>query len=304
MDGMVLAHPDVWVKFRGERNSAALMKKSRNPDAFGIIISGGAANGPLFPGYVWEGLADAAVVGGPYGAPNAYTIYETGKHLGQEHGVLLLYNNFAGDYLNNDMAQELLELDGIAVESVIATDDIASAVGEPRDARSGRTGIALLIKLAGACAAQGYTLRDTAALLRRANARLGTLSLQVDFSNNEVTFGKGFSGEPEILAEQGISLHVAVERPMELLLEELSPQRGEKLFLLINRMRNASYSDSFRVAKAAYEVLARSRQVMCTRVANFSNIVDAYGYDFVILCADETLQHLLDGTVSTDCFMI
>jgi hypothetical protein len=69
-------------------------------------------------------------------------------------------------------------------------------------------------------------------------------------------------------------------------------------------MRNASYSDSFRVAKAAYEVLARSRQVMCTRVANFSNIVDAYGYDFVILCADETLQHLLDGTVSTDCFMI
>jgi dihydroxyacetone kinase-like protein len=138
MDGMVLAHPDVWVKFRGERNSAALMKKSRNPDAFGIIISGGAANGPLFPGYVWEGLADAAVVGGPYGAPNAYTIYETGKHLGQEHGVLLLYNNFAGDYLNNDMAQELLELDGIAVESVIAPDDIASAVVDPRDARSGR----------------------------------------------------------------------------------------------------------------------------------------------------------------------
>ena len=27
MDGMVLANPERWVKFRGERNSAALMKK-------------------------------------------------------------------------------------------------------------------------------------------------------------------------------------------------------------------------------------------------------------------------------------
>ena len=300
----MLSNPDIWVKFRGERNSAALMKKDLNPDTFGIIISGGAANGPLFPGYVWEGLADAAVVGGPYGAPNAYTIYETGKQLDNGHGVLLLYNNFAGDYLNNDMAQELLELDGIAVESVVATDDIASAVGEARSARSGRAGIALLIKLAGACAARGMSLSDTASLLRRANGRLGTLSVQVDLCTGEVTFGKGFSGEPEILAEQGIGMQSMVERTMELLLGELMPQRGEKLFLLINRMRNASYSDSFRIAKMAHEVLERTRQVMRTRVANYSNIIDVYGYDFVILCADETMQGLLAGTVKTDCFMI
>jgi dihydroxyacetone kinase-like protein len=304
MDGMVLAHPERWVKFRGETNCAVLMKKTRRADTFGIVISGGAANGPLFPGYVWDGLADAAVVGGPYGAPNAYAIYETARHLGQTHGVLLLYNNFAGDFLNNDMAQELLTMDGIAVESVIATDDIASAVGEARCARSGCAGIALLIKLAGACADSGMTLTDTAALLRAANERLGTLSVHVSPDTKEVTFGKGFSGEPELFAQTGITLRMAVERAMALLLDELKPAAEEKLFLLVNRMRCTSYSDSYKAARIAHEVLSRTRQVLRTRVANYSNIIDVYGFDFVVLCADERLQGLLAGDVNTECFML
>ena len=79
LTGMEMAYPERWKKLIGEKNSAALIR--RRP-AFGrpvVIISGGAANGPLFPGYVGEGLADAAVVGGAYSAPNAYAIYETGK---------------------------------------------------------------------------------------------------------------------------------------------------------------------------------------------------------------------------------
>ncbi|MEA4899868.1 MAG: dihydroxyacetone kinase subunit DhaK [Eubacteriales bacterium] len=304
MDGMVLTNPNIWVKFRGECNCAVLMKRQPNPGAFGIIISGGAANGPLFPGYVWDGLADAAVVGGPYGAPNAYAIYETGKYLGGKNGVLLLYNNFAGDFLNNDMAEELLALDGIAVQSVVSTDDIASAVGEPRCARSGCAGIALLIKLAGACAGRGMPVADAAALLRAANERLGTLSVQVDFDRDEVTFGKGFSGEPGLSTEKGITMRKAVERAMDLLLCDLAPRGDEELFVLINRMRNASYADSYRVAGLASEILARTHAVMRTRVANYSNITDVYGYDFAILCADGAMRGLLAGTVNTDSFML
>ena len=304
MDGMVLANPHIWEKFRGECNCAALMKRQPNPDAFGIVISGGAANGPLFPGYVWDGLADAAVVGGPYGAPNAYAIYETGRQLGGNHGVMLLYNNFAGDYLNNDMAAELLAMDGIAVECVVCTDDIGSAVGEARRARSGCSGIALLIKLAGACARRGMPLAEAAALMRGANDRLGTLSVQVDLGGGEVAFGKGFSGEPGLFAEKGLTLPAAVERAMALLLEDRAPRPGEKLFLLINRMRNASYSDSFRAAKLAHEILCRTYEVMGMRVANYSNILDVYGYDFAILCADDALQGLLTGAVHTDSFML
>ena len=160
--GMGLAMPDRWEPLIGVRNAGAIVRKGFDPTRFAIIISGGGGNGPLFPGYVGEGLADAAVIGAPFAAPNAYTIYETGKALRPEKGVLLLYNNFAGDFLNNDMAAEFLQMDGIPVESVISNDDIASAVGEERSARGGRCGIAFLIKMAANCAKRDMSLQDTA----------------------------------------------------------------------------------------------------------------------------------------------
>lgn len=302
--GMELAYPERWRKFSGDRNSAVLVKRQATPDRFAVIISGGAANGPLFPGYVAEGLADAAVVGAPYAAPNAYAIYEVGKALGRQKGVLLLYNNFAGDYLNNDMAQELLEMDGIAVESVLLTDDVGTALGEARSRRGGRCGIALLTKLAGACAQRGWSLKDTAALLRRAGERVATLSVMVDFQKREVTFGGGFSGEPGFLTMADVSMKSVASQAMTLLAEDLKPRAGEALFLLVNRMRNASYADSFRIAKLAHDALAERFEVFKTRVANYSNIIDVYGFDFCVLCADSQIADLVGQDVYTDSFIL
>ena len=84
--GMGLAMPDRWEPLIGVRNAGAIVRKGFDPTRFAIIISGGGGNGPLFPGYVGEGLADAAVIGAPFAAPNAYTIYETGKALRPEKG--------------------------------------------------------------------------------------------------------------------------------------------------------------------------------------------------------------------------
>ncbi|MEG2234155.1 MAG: dihydroxyacetone kinase subunit DhaK [Oscillospiraceae bacterium] len=301
---MEMSYPERWKKFSGDSNSAALVKKNCTPDQIAVIISGGAANGPLFPGYVTDGLADAAVVGAPYAAPNAYAIYEVGRSIGKEKGVLLLYNNFAGDYLNNDMAQELLEMDGIQVESVVLTDDIASALGEARSCRSGRCGITLLTKIAGSCASKGWSLKDTASLLRKANGRVSTLSILVDFEKREVTYGNGFSGEPGLMTVSDISMKSVAVKAMKILTEDLKPQKGEKLFLLVNRMRNASYSDSFRITKFACEYLSLHYDIMRTRVANYSNIIDVYGFDFCILCADEELAAHLGDTIYTDSFII
>lgn len=302
--GMALVHPERWQVLSGDENSAALIKRHPTLDRLAVIISGGGANGPLFPAYVADGLADGAVVGAPYAAPNAYAIYETGRYLGRERGVLLLYNNFAGDYLNNDMAQELLEMDSIAVESAVSTDDIASAIGEPRSCRSGRTGIALLIKLAGACARTGRSLADTAALVRRANERLGTLSVFTDQEQKQVTFGGGFSGEPGMLTMPVTTMEAAARRAAELLMDDLRPQAGERCILLVNRMRLTSYGDGYRMAKYAVEALSERCPVLRARVAGFSNIVDVYGFELSALCADQELADLLSEDIYTDNFVL
>ena len=66
--GMELAYPQRWRRFRGEAHSATLMKRTLTPDRVAVIISGGGSDGPLLPGFVGEGLADACVVGAPYSA--------------------------------------------------------------------------------------------------------------------------------------------------------------------------------------------------------------------------------------------
>ena len=304
LTGMEMAYPERWKKLIGEKNSAALIR--RRP-AFGrpvVIISGGAANGPLFPGYVGEGLADAAVVGGAYSAPNAYAIYETGKYIDSGHGVLLLYNNFAGDYLNNDMAEELLAMDGIPVESVWTTDDIASALGEEKSARSGRTGIALMIKLAGSCLSEGYKLHQAAELLRKANERTATLSMRVDFSDRKVYYGEGFSGEPGYMTAPCTEMISLARQETEMICDDLKPNRGERLTLLVNRMRMTSYSDSFMMTRRVLEVLSREYNVIKTRTANYSNIIDIYGFDITVMKTDAEMEHHLRNDIATDSFMI
>ena len=302
--GMERALPVQWKKDYTQKNAGVLVKRNPTPDRFQVIISGGAGNGPLFPGYVAEGLADAASVGGTYSAPNAYAIYEVASRLGAEKGVLLLYNNFAGDFLNNDMAQELLEQDGIRVETVISNDDIATALGEPRENRGGRAGIALLIKLAGAYSKEGMDLSEAAEKLRYANTRLGTLTVQMDPEKGEVYYGPGFSGEPPIRTETHMSMEKAAEEAAQMLLEELKPTENETLFLLVNRLRLSSYADSYIMANLMVKALEKHHTVAQLRVAPFSNITDKYGYDFSILCMDPETAQRMDSYICSDCFII
>ena len=280
------------------------MKQTPTPEHFAVIVSGGAGNGPLFPGYVGEGLADAAAIGGPFSAPNAYALYEAGKLLGRENGVLLLYNNFAGDYLNNDMAKELLEMEGLHVESVVSNDDIASALQEPRENRSGRSGIALLIKLAGAYAKAGLELSQAAELLRYANTRLGTLSLHINETQTQISYGAGFSGEPPMRVETHMNMEHAAQEAAEMLLKDLAPREDETLFLLVNRLRLTSYADGYIMANLMAKALSRAKTVEHLRVAPFSNIMDVYGFDFSILCMNQDTAHYMDSVILSDCFAI
>ena len=180
-------------------------------------------------------------------------------------------------------------MDGIPVESVWTTDDIASALGEEKSARSGRTGIALMIKLAGSCLSEGYTLHQAAELLRKANECTATLSMRVDFSDRKVYYGEGFSGEPGYMTAPCTDM------------SSLARQATE---MLVNRMRMTSYSDSFMMTRRVLEVLSREYNVIKTRTANYSNIIDIYGFDITVMKTDAEMEHHLRNDIATDSFMI
>ncbi|NLV57640.1 MAG: dihydroxyacetone kinase subunit DhaK [Clostridiales bacterium] len=302
--GMELAYPQRWKLFHGNASSATLMKRTPTKDRVAVIISGGGSDGPLLPGYVGEGLADACIVGAPYCAPNAYAIYEAGLHLGAEKGVLLLYNNFAGDFLNNDMAAELLHLDNVMVESVAATDDMGMAVGEPRENRGGRCSLPFLIKLAANAAKDGLSLQETAALVRKANDRCTTLCVAVDLQQGQISYGNGFSGEPGFRTETHMDVKRVAQELSDMVLEDLKPREGEKLMVLLNRLRLTSYADSYNMALRVHESLSKHFEVAQLRVGAFSNILDVYGYTLTLLCADAPMQKYLENTIGSDSFLL
>lgn len=302
--GMQKAYPDRWELMDSTPASATLVSRSRPKDRVAVLVSGGGSDGPWVPGFVGEGLADAAVIGAPYTAPNAYAIYEAAKALDQKRGVLLLYNQFMGDYLNNDMAAELLELEGIAAAQVPFCDDMGTALGEPKENRGGRIGGALLIKLAARAARQGKTLGETARLVRKASGRLSTLSVTVNPETGDATFGTGFSDEPGFLTRPHTSPEKTAEEMIRLLTEDVRPQMEEKILLLVNRLRMTSYADSYIFAGFLYRALSERHPMLQMRVGAYSNILDQYGFTVSLLCADAEMQDLLEGTVSTDSFLL
>ena len=224
--------------------------------------------------------------------------------LGQEKGVLLLYNNFIGNYLTNDMAAELLRLDGFRVEQAAFYDDMGMAGGEPKENRGGRIGIAYAIRICAEAAKRGATLEETARLARKAAERTVTLGVNVEPEKDRVTFGMGISGEPGFSTLEGTNVHDTAEETVRLLWEDLNPQASDRIFMLVNRLRLTSYSDSFVMAECLYESLSRRTDNARMSVGGYMQVTDSYGYTVTLLRADEELASYLTGTCTGDGFII
>ena len=302
-EAMALAFPERFRAMEGQAPSAVLMKRVPTPDRVQVIISGGGSNGPFIPGFVGEGLADCAVVGPPYAAPSAYALYEAGLALAREKGALLLYNNYMGDYLNNDMAAELLRLEGVQSEQVVCCDDMGSAIGEPREMRSGRIGIAYMIRVAAGAARQGKPLGEVARLANKAGGRMATVCVTVEPEMNRVTYGRGFSDEPGFRTVENATVAGTAEETIQLLYDDLKPRPGERVHLMVNRARFTSYSDSFVMAGLMHEALTRRCPVARMRVGGYMQVMDVYGYTVTLLCADDEIAPYLEGDIAGDGFL-
>lgn len=102
-------------------------------------------------------MLDAAVCGEVFTSPTPDKILEAIKAVDTGDGVLLVVKNYAGDVMNFEMAQELAEMEGINVETVIVRDDIA-VTNEAQ--RRGVAGTVFVHKLAGYLSEKGHSLTE------------------------------------------------------------------------------------------------------------------------------------------------
>ena len=162
--GMVKAYPR---HLRKLSCGNVLVRADRKEGKVALMTGGGSGHEPAFAGYIGRGMLDAVAAGAIYTSPAADQIYEGIKAVATEKGVLLAIMNYTGDIMNFEMARELAEADGIAVEQVVVHDDIALAEGPRTIGRRGVAGTILVHKIAGALAETGAELADVKAVAQK-----------------------------------------------------------------------------------------------------------------------------------------
>jgi len=245
IDGFVLAnerkvrkHPKV---------NAVIRREAPVAGKVGIVIGGGAGHEPLFLEYVGRGMADAEAHGQIFAAPSPSIVYEAIKAVDAGRGVILLYNNYAGDVLNFDMAQEKARREGISVRTVLVNDEIASAPKGQERQRRGTTSDHIIIKIAGAAAEKMLPMDDVVRITEKAIAGSRSLGVALssctlpatgkeifDLPDDMMEVGMGLHGEPGVERISLLTADQTMERIVPRIVEDLPYKRGDEIVLIIN----------------------------------------------------------------------
>ena len=208
-----------------------------------IIVNGGGGYGPMWLGLLGEGLPDATISGYLNAAPNAYIIYEMGKKIAGRKGVLLLTNNFMGDYLNNDMALELLAHEGIPAKAIYVTDDIYSSDKTSPLERTGLIGIGQICKIAAAAASSEMSLDAVYQLCFATNRRIRSLSMLLQ--GERFLLGKGIAGDPEKEVITCNSRKEIARCMIRRLLDDYGENNYRNVYISLSVNRVISYVESY-----------------------------------------------------------
>lgn len=203
-----------------------------DPTQVAVISGGGAGHEPAMAGYVGPGLLAAAVCGEVFASPSDDAVLAAIRAVCGPAGVLLVLMNYTGDRLNFGVAAERAKAEGLAVEVVTVADD---ALPAPAAGRRGIAGTVLVLKVAGAAAAQGRPLAEVKALAERAAASVGSMGCSLSactlpgkppssrIGPGEMEVGLGIHGEPG--AAKG-PLRPADEVVAQLLARITAPEGG------------------------------------------------------------------------------
>ncbi|WFU86330.1 dihydroxyacetone kinase subunit DhaK [Rhizobium sp. CC1099] len=222
------------------------------------------------------------------------------------NGVLLLYGNYGGDRMNFDMASKLAATNDI--ETVLATDDIASASREEISKRRGVAGIVFAYKAAGAAARSGASLKDVAEIARRTVARTRTIGLGMKgcrlpgatgeifvLGDDEVELGLGIHGEPGLWRKPMASADALVDEMIGRLLEE-RPDEMEyrRLAVMVNGLGATPLEELYIAFQRAGKVLVEEGlHVVMPMVGPFATSMEMAGLSITLCFLDDELEKLL-----------
>ncbi|MGM5631841.1 dihydroxyacetone kinase subunit DhaK [Apibacter raozihei] len=301
MDGFISAYSYLYEKVP-EVNGILL--KERRKDKVTLVIGGGSGHEPMFGGFVGEGLADAAACGNIFASPDPNTIYETAKSAHAGKGVLFLYGCYAGDNLNFDMAEEMLQDEGIKTAHIRVWDDCASAPIERIEDRRGIAGDVFMVKIAGAACDAGLSLEEVVLVLENARNNLRSIGIATkpgkipglekptfELKDNEMEFGMGLHGEPGIQRTQMKPADELVEILYGHITKDMPLISGDNVCILVNGLGSTTIIEMSIVFRKVRQLLESDGiQIHDADINSYCTSLGMGGFSISILKLDSELK--------------
>lgn len=306
-EGIILAHPEC-LKMVDNNFRCIVRSDKRKENKVAIATGGGSGHLPTFLGYVGYGLADGVTVGNVFASPSAEAMYEVDKAIHNGAGVLHLYGRYGGDIMNFGMAAEFASIDGIEVEEVLVTDDVASAPKGQEDRRRGVAGLFYAYKIAGAAAEKMYSLKEVKRVAQKAVDNMRTMGVALSpctvpeagkptftIGDNEMEIGMGIHGEPGIKRAELKSSDEVIAYIVKRLIDDLPYENGDEVSILVNGLGATPLEELYIAYRKAYEVL-RENGITIYRpyVGEFATSLEMGGISITLLKLDDELKELLD----------
>lgn len=300
--------------YEQSRDVNAVFYAQRRNDRVALVIGGGTGHEPMFEGFVGKGLADAAVCGHPYNAPDPDSIYETAKRVENGKGVILLYGTYPGDVLNFNIAEERLSAEGISVRHIRVHDDVASAPANRKEERRGIAGDVFAIRIIGAACDAGLDIDRIVELGNKVNERLWSIGISFSegqentpftrseyYKSNEpmIEYGIGLHGERGILRTPVEPVDFLVNRMYSQCVDEAGLKKGDEVCVLVNGFGACSLMELGIVFRHLKELIGMDDfRLYDADINTYCASFEPYGFSITLLKMDNTVRKYYEA----DCY--
>lgn len=315
VDEMLEGFLDVHKNYVRKLNTARALVRADAPvsDKVGIVTGGGSGHKPAFIGFIGKGMLDAVAVGEIFTSPPPLACFEAAKAVNAGKGVLFLLGNYAGDVMNFKLAADMAKDEGILVEQVISTDDVASAPKEELSKRRGVVGSFFGWKIAGAKAEAGGSLEESKAAVEKVNYNTRTLGVALSpctvpakrsptftLAEDEMEYGVGHHGEAGTAKIKIMKADEITEKMTLAVIDDLPFKPGDEVAVLINGLGGTPQIELYICYRKVRKMLdEREIKVGRSYVGEFFTGLEMAGFSVTLMRLDEELKELLEAPADT-----
>lgn len=311
LDGLAYVHSDLVHRVEG---FDIIARNEQAAGQVGLISGGGSGHEPAHAGFVGDGMLSAAIAGAVFTSPTPDQILEAIKEADQGAGVFMVVKNYSGDIMNFEMAQELAEMEGIEVASIVVDDDIAVENSLYTQGRRGVAGTIFVHKILGHAAREGKSLAEIKDLADKIVPNIHTIGLALSgatvpevgkpgfvLAEDEIEYGIGIHGEPGYRKESMQPSRQLAEELTGKLLEAFEDKAGERYALLINGMGATPLMEQYVFANDVASLLGDAGlDVAFKKLGNYMTSIDMAGLSLTLMkIEDDAWLESLESPVKT-----